>query len=114
MVLTLRNLLVYIINLGLGVVTFFLGFKILFELFNANPNTPFVAWIYNVSSGMMAPFSGIFPNLNLGGGSTFDIVALLTLIAYAVIAQILTAIVDSVTTGAITEEVETTRHRHLI
>lgn len=113
MVLTLRNLIVYFVNLAFGVITFFLGFRIIFELFSANPGTPFVAWVYKVSAGIMSPFTGIFPNLSLGGGSTFNVVALLALIVYAVIAQILIAIVDAVTTPALTEEVGHT-HRHVV
>lgn len=113
MVLNLRNLLVYIVNLALGVATFFLGFRIIFELFAANPGTPFVAWVYNVSSRLMSPFAGIFPNLSLGGGAIFDIVALLTLIVYAVLAQLVIALIDAATAPAITDEVGQRHHRHL-
>lgn len=113
MILSIRNILVYLINIILGVVAFFLGFRILFELFSANPSTPFVSWIYNVSSNLMTPFSGIFPNIRLGGGAAFDIVALVSLVAYTILAQLLITVVDAVTRPVI-EGGETVTHTHRV
>lgn len=97
MIWNIRNILATILNLILGIVTFFIGFRILFQLFAANSNTPFVAWIYNISSGFMAPFAGIFPSITLGQtGSVLDVVALITLIAYAIITQLLISLIDGI------------------
>lgn len=112
MTLTIRNLIVYIINIGLGIVTFFLGFRIIFQLFAANPNTPFVSWIYSTSLDLMSPFLGIFPNLNVGGGSVFDLVALITLVAYTVITQLLVAVIDALTRPILSNTI-TTEHTHI-
>lgn len=96
---SIRNLIVYIVNLALGIVTFFIGFRILLELFAANSSAPFAAWIYNVSDGLISPFAAMFPNLTVSGtGSVFDVVALISLIVYAIAARLLIAVVDTVLT----------------
>jgi YggT family protein len=99
----IRNIITYIVNIALGIVTFFLGFRILLELFAANAAAPFAAWIYSVSDALISPFAAMFPNLVVGGtGSVFDIVALIALIVYAIAARLLIAIVDAVLTPSTT------------
>lgn len=95
MTFNIRYLVIQVINFMLALVVFFLGFRIIFQLFGANPQTPFVQWIYSVSSRLMAPFMGIFPNIDLGGGSSLDVVALLSLVAYGLIAQIAISLIST-------------------
>ena len=95
---SIRNFFVSLMNLLLGVITFFLGLRFAFKLLSANPGTPFVAWIYSVSSYLMAPFNGIFGNLSLGQGGVIDIVALISLLAYTIGCYLIITLVDSVTT----------------
>jgi hypothetical protein len=109
MPITIRNIIDTVLNIWMAVVSFFLGFRIIFELFAANRATPFVSWVYDVSSSLMSPFAGIFPNLNLGGGSYFDIVAVISLIAYAVVNYIILAIIDTVATPTTVITQERTR-----
>jgi len=112
MVWSIRNVVYYLLNLWLAVVTFFLGFRIVFQLFAANSGTPFVAWIYDVSAAIMSPFAGIFPSLQLAGRSNLDTVAISSLFAYAMVNWVILAIVDSAT-AATEETVHSTTHRHV-
>lgn len=83
-----------VINWIVGVVEFFLGLRILLELFGASPTSPFVAWMYSITLGILAPFVGAFPSLSLGGSQTIDIVAITAMIAYAVLGWILIEILS--------------------
>lgn len=94
MILTVRNVLITVLNIGLGVITFFLGLNIVLKLFGANSQTPFVAWIYGVSSNLTYPFSGIFPNLTVNGGLV-DTVALVALAAYMLLGYLIGALIES-------------------
>lgn len=93
--MTARNILVSILNIIVGVVTFFLGLRIVFRLFAANPNTPFVSWVYDVSGALLAPFRGIFPNPTIGQNAVFDIPAFVALVVYAIVAYIAIALIDA-------------------
>jgi hypothetical protein len=97
MLWSIRSLLVYLLDLVIAVVAFFIGLRIVFRLFNANPATPFVAWINAISEGLIAPFSGILPNLDLGVG-VLDIVAIVALIAYMLIAYVVMSIISGIMT----------------
>lgn len=97
----LRNFFVGLLDLIIGVLSFFLGFRIVFKLFGANPNTPFVSWIYRLSENLVYPFSGMFPNLSLGTSGAFDTVAVIALAAYIILGYILISLVDSVTATVI-------------
>ena len=46
MVYRVRSILSIIVDLFMAVVAFFLGMRVVLELFQANAATPFVAWIY--------------------------------------------------------------------
>ncbi len=94
MTLGIRSVLIYLLDILAAVLSFFLGLRIVLELFAANPDTPIVAWIYTVSSNLMTPFSGILPNLSLGG-PVLDIVAIITLIAYLLVIYLVMSIVGS-------------------
>lgn len=93
---SIREVLTRIINLVLAVVTFFLGARIILRLFDANPITPFVGWIYQISDSLIYPFTGIFPNYALTTGTTIDVVALVSLIAYALLAYVVLSLINSV------------------
>ena len=81
-----------ICNVALAVITFFLGLRIVLALFNANPATPFVSWIYSVSNGLMYPFHGICPNPAFGSNAVFDLPAFIALVAYAVLFYFVSAL----------------------
>ncbi len=86
-----------ILNAALAVIVFFLGLRIVLQLFNANTATPFVQWIYDMSGGLMNPFRGIFPSAAIGNGAVFDLPAFVALIAYAVLFYLIGALVSAIT-----------------
>ncbi len=49
-----------------SIIEFFLVFRILFLLFGANANNPIAKFIYGTSYPLVAPFSGLFPNIQFG------------------------------------------------
>lgn len=81
----LRNILLSITNVILLIISAFLIARILFQILGANSTTPFVSWVYDVSSFLMTPFRGIFNSANLGQNATLDVPALIALIAYAIL-----------------------------
>jgi uncharacterized protein YggT (Ycf19 family) len=112
MVYRVRSLLAILVDLFMAVVAFFLGMRVILELFAANAATPFVAWIYRVSGGLMYPFNGLFPNLAISDFGFLDITALVTLFAYAVIGYLILGVIRSVMRNA--DYVEAPHHGHYV
>ena len=106
----IRNIFAVVVDLIMAAVAFFLGMRIILELFAANPSTPFVAWIYSVSSTLMYPFAGLLPNLEIPGIGFLDITALVTLLAYSIIGYL---VIGALRT-ALPAPVEDYGHRHLV
>jgi uncharacterized protein YggT (Ycf19 family) len=52
---------------------------------SANPNTPFVDFIYNTSSTFLQPFRGIFPPRDVHNGGYLDVAAMFAIIIYGLI-----------------------------
>ncbi len=102
----LYQLLKTLINLVLSVVMFFLVTRLVLRFFGANPSTPFVQWIFNISNFLMFPFANIVPNVVTQTG-ILDMVAIITLLAYLIIGYlILGAIESSTQTAEVIEEEE--------
>lgn len=76
-----------------------LSFRILFLLFSANPSTPFVNWIYNISSDFMKPFRGIFPTKPVGETGYLDASALFALMMYSILGAVVKGIMDRLETS---------------
>lgn len=112
MTLSLYRIINSIANIALAVITFFLGLRILLRLFNANSATPFVAWIYSVSQGLIYPFRGIFPNLAIGNNAVFDLPAFIALVAYAVLVYFIMALIRAVARP--TDDYVITDHSHAL
>lgn len=93
---SIRNIVIGLIDLTLAVVSFFIGFRILFKFFTANPQTPFVAWVYQVSETFIYPFNGIFPNLQIQAGAVFDIAAIISLLSYILLTYLIISLVDGI------------------
>lgn len=111
MLWNIRNVLVLLIDLFLGVISFFIGFRILLELVGANTTTPFVSWIYAVSSGFTYPFIGIFPNIALNSVAFIDTVAVISLVAYMLVGYLFIALLDNLMRPRV---VTTTDHEHIL
>ncbi len=87
------RVLLYFINLVFGLIEIIIGLRIILKLFGANPNTPFVNWVYEVSRSLLFPFQGIFPSPVLNGGFILEMSALVALLVYALIAYLISEVV---------------------
>lgn len=85
------GIIVTITNIVIGIVEFLIGLRIILKLFGANPNTPFVEWVYATSDPLLAPFQGIFPSPVLEGQFVLEMSALVALVVYAFIGYIITS-----------------------
>jgi len=81
-----------------------LGIRIAFKLLAANPATPIVGVIYNLTDSLVKPFSGIFPNISLGVSSTLDIVALVALLSYSFLFYLFAIFIKAALPGIYHEE----------
>ncbi len=90
----IASLMINLINLIVGIVEAFIGLRIVLKLVAANPQTPFVQWIYETSRGLIWPFAGMFPSPTLEGGSIIEFNALIALLVYAFIGYLLMELVS--------------------
>lgn len=73
----------------LGVLEVLFAFRLVFKLLGANPQSPFVSFIYSVSLAFLSPFTGIFRSAVTKGIETQSVLEPTTIIAmivYAIIA----------------------------
>ena len=72
----------------LGLLETLLIFRFIFKLLGANPQSGFVAGIYAITGGMLAPFSGIFSPFSTRGAETQSVSNgdLIGMLVYALIA----------------------------
>jgi len=83
--MTTRSILLTILNILSSMVGIIIGARIIFLLVGANPSTPIVTWINNVSSALIYPFIGLFQNIALSSQSVIDVTAIVALIVYAIV-----------------------------
>jgi len=83
------RILFYLINFVFGLAELLIGARILLKLLGANPATPFVNWIYEMSRTLIYPFQGIFPSPTLTGGFVLEMSAVVALLIYALIAYLI-------------------------
>ncbi|MGH2417003.1 MAG: YggT family protein [Candidatus Limnocylindria bacterium] len=95
-----------ILSLVFGILAVLIGLRILLLLLVANQQNSIVDFVYGVTEPFVAPFRGIFAfdQVTPGGGSTFDIAALVALVGWLLIYLLLMAILrlgdrDRVTTA---------------
>jgi hypothetical protein len=82
-----------VINVIVGIIELLLAIRLVLELLGASAGAPFVAWIYDASWNLVAPFSGAFPSISLGSASLIDFSTILAMIAYAALGWIVTRLV---------------------
>lgn len=63
--------------------------RILLKFFGANPLTPFVAWIYQTSKPLIAPFEGMFPTETTQGGFILEVSVLFALLIYVFVGYLI-------------------------
>jgi uncharacterized protein YggT (Ycf19 family) len=79
-----------------GVVDIFIAARFLGKLFGASSQSAFVNFIYQVSSPMVAPFTGIFGDTG-SKTNTFETASLVALVVYAVIGWGLVVLIRIIT-----------------
>lgn len=80
-----RKIVYYI----LGVLEVLFAFRLIFKLLGANPQSPFVTFIYSVSQAFLSPFTGIFrPAVTKGIEiqAVLEPTTIIAMIVYAVVA----------------------------
>ena len=87
------RLILFLIDFVFGIIQLILALRIILELFSANPATPFVAWLYDISRTLLYPFQNIFPSPILRGGFILDISAIVAILAYALLAYFITELI---------------------
>ena len=70
------------INIVVGIIELLLTFRLIFKFLVVNTGTPFVAWLYNVTAPLVAPFSKILPNWKFSG-FVVDFATVAALIVYS-------------------------------
>lgn len=101
--LKLRSLMSYL----LGVLESLLAFRLIFKVLGANPESPFVSLIYNISAAFLAPFSGIFRaavNEGIETQSVLEPTTIIAMIVYALIAYGVVRLIEIYQTPAKNEE----------
>ncbi len=83
-----------IANLVFGIIELLIGLRIILKLFSANPQTPFVDFVYSTSHQLLTPFLGMFPSPTRHG-SVLEISALFALLVYGFIGYIVEELLDS-------------------
>lgn len=90
--MSITRFVVYFINFIFAVIELIIATRIIFKLLGANPATPFVILVYQISASLIYPFHGIFPSPVLNGGFVLEISAIVALLVYAVIAYLISQV----------------------
>lgn len=93
-ILLLRSIILKALNIVLGLVVFFIGFRFLLHLIGAGSESSFFVSIYDISSIFTNVFTGLIGNLHLSGSAIFDTEALLAIIFYLMLFAVLEFIID--------------------
>ncbi|MET0779585.1 MAG: YggT family protein [Candidatus Saccharimonadales bacterium] len=87
-----------VISIVFGAIDLVIGLRFVFQLIGANVSSAFVSWIYNVSSPLVAPFTGIFGDISkpIAGAiphSVFEPATLIALLVYGLIGGVVLRVV---------------------
>jgi len=78
----------------LDILEVILAVRFLFKLLAANAASPFVNFVYNLSSPLVAPFRNIFSNTQTGFG-VLEWSTIIAMIVYAIIAYLLAGLIEN-------------------
>jgi len=84
-----------VITFVVSAIEFLLALRLILVALGANSSAQFVAWIYSVTGSLIAPFSGAFPNLSLGG-FVLELSTLFAMIGYALIGWVVIRLISAV------------------
>lgn len=71
--------------LGLGIIEALIGLRVVLKLIAANPESPFAAFIYNVSAIFLYPFAGLV-GTPAAGGMVLELSSIIAMLVYALLA----------------------------
>lgn len=100
----LRYIATSLLNIFVGAVEAILGLRFILKLFGANENAGFVSWVYEMSSGLLDPFRGIFTTRVFENRYVLEFSTLFAMLIYALIALLIIAIIDAVTAPAVARD----------
>ena len=76
------------INIVVGIIELSLTFRFIFKFLVVNTGTPSVAWLYNITAPLVAPFSKILPNWKFSGFEV-DFATVAAIIVFALAGSLL-------------------------
>jgi YggT family protein len=76
------------INFVLGIIELLLTFRLIFEFFVVNADTPFVGWLYGFTAPLVAPFSNILPSWKFSG-FVVNFATVAAIVVFAVVGSVL-------------------------
>ncbi len=103
----ISRIMLFLVNAVFVVIGFLLVMRLTLRFFGANPNSPFVTWIYESSDSLLAPFAGIFPVTRLGSSFVIDVPVLFALIVYGFLGYLILEAIEVIAFRA-----EDRRHKH--
>ncbi len=65
-----------------------LSLRFITRLFGANPKAPFIAWLYENTAPLLAPFSQVFPAPSVNGKFVLEFTTLFAIFVYSFIAYL--------------------------
>lgn len=80
--LKISKVIAYILYIWVLIGVISLTLRVFLLVFSANPDTPFVQFIYKTSADYLNPFRGIFPPKPVGETGYFDVAAVFAIIIY--------------------------------
>ncbi len=77
-----------LINIVFGIIEALLLIRFVFKFLSVNSGASFVAWIYNTTAQLVAPFVGIIPNWKIVG-FVIDFPTFIAIIIYSLVGYFL-------------------------
>ena len=77
-----------------GVLEVLIAARFALKLLAANPDNPFVRFIYDVTAPFVAPFLTILPALSPWEGSVLELSALVAIIVYAILSWVIVKVAE--------------------
>lgn len=90
-----------LVSLFLLVAEVFLAIRFVLEFFANDPNGGFAGWIYHSTNGLLSPFRGTFTATVPGHPHFVDLPLLFIMVAYAVVAGLLTLLLGLANTDRV-------------
>lgn len=87
----------YVVYAYVLIASIFLGLGFVLLLFSANPNVPFVEFVYKVAAEFLQPFRGIFPPHQVTETGYFSASALFAIMIYLILAAIVQSFISYLT-----------------